>query len=445
MPVRSDFGYHLIKVHSVTDACGIINAAHIFLKIDPKASNEEVQETKTKADNIYKQLVDGYDWNEAVMRYSDDRGSSTRSGALSPFGVSRLVPEFIETVKQLQPGEFSQPVRTNFGYHIIKLIGTSGVGSFEKERKSIAERVEKDARTRKSEEVVVQQIKKDYGFKNNSKNIEKFIITVDSTILKGHYVPAKEVKTDNTLFTIGKARYTVSDFIDFIETKQAPQKYLTAQDYAYQLYELFEGGKVLEYADEHLEEKYPEFKLLMQEYNDGILLFDLMDKEVWKKAVNDTLGIQDYYERNAANYMWGDRVKASVITVNRPESLPKVRRLLDEGVPYDSLRATMVRDTINFVTVRNGFYQRGDNAFVDQTEWKAGVRNEIPSAIDQSTVIVVIVEVRQPEQKTLGEARGLVTSDYQTEVEEKWLERLREKYPVKMDEKVLNQVRALYP
>ena len=446
MPIRTDFGYHIIKVNSVTDAVGVVNAAHIFLKLDPAATEEDVQAMKTKADNIYKEVVnsDEKGWNEAVVKYSDDRGSANRSGALSPFTVSRIVPEFIEAVKQLQPGEIAQPVRTSYGFHIIKLLSTTGVGTFEKERQNLAERVEKDMRSKKTEEVVIQQIKKDYGFKNNDRNLEKFITSVDSTILSGKYVPAQDLKGDNMLFTIGKAQYTVSDFVNYIQTKQTPQKFVTVPTYTYQLFEAFQNEKIMEYADAHLEEKYPEFKSLMQEYNDGILLFDLMEKEVWKKAVEDTIGLRVFYDKNASNYMWDNRVKACVITVNRPESLPQVKRYLDEGVPFDSLRVTMARDTVKYVTVRNGFYQHGDNGFVDQTEWKAGVRNEIPSSVDQSTVIVNIIEVRKPEPKTLGEARGLVTSDYQNELEEKWVEGLRKKYPVNINEKVLNQVRALY-
>ena len=443
MPIRSDFGYHIIKVTSVTDALGIINVAHIFLQLDADASEEDVQAMQAKADNIYKEVAnsDEKGWNEAVLRYSDDRGSASRAGMLSPIPVSRIVPEFIEAVKQLQPGEISKPVRTRYGFHIIKLIGNSGVGSFEKERQGLVERVERDMRSSKTEEVVLQQIKKDYGFKSYDKNIDKFMKSVDSTILTGKFVPSKNVKSGKTLFSIGKSSFTVSDFIDFIQAKQTPQRYVSAQTYAYQLYDAFQNEKIMEYADAHLEERYPEFKLLMQEYNDGILLFDLMNQEVWSKAVSDTAGLRDYYNRNASKYMWNDRVKACIISVNRPEALPMVKEYLDQGVPYDSLRGVFARDGINNVFVRNGYYQHGDNVFVDQTEWKAGTRNEISSSVDNSTVIVNIIELRDPEPKTLGEARGLVTSDYQTELEEKWLEYLHKKYPVVINEKVLDDVR----
>ena len=223
-----------------------------------------------------------------------------------------------------------------------------------------------------------------------------------------------------------------------------PQKYVTPATYASQLYEAFSNETTMDYADAHLEEKYPEFKALVQEYKDGILLFDLMDKEVWDKAVKDTVGLAAFHERNASKYMWEDRVLASIITVSKPESLPKVKALLDSGVELDSLRTALQRDSITHTFVRKGYYQRGDNQFVDQTEWKVGVRNEIASTVDQSTTIVCIREVRKPEPKTLREARGLVTSDYQVELEQKWVQSLKERYPVKINEKVLDKVRKLY-
>ena len=446
MPIRSDFGYHIIKVNSITDALGTIEAAHIFLQVTPDATEEEIQNLKTKANNIYNELMvqDGKNWNEEVTKYSDDRGSVNRQGALTPFTVNRIVPEFIETIKTLQPNEISKPIRTSYGFHIIKLISTTEMGSFEKEKKAIAERVEKDMRSKKSEEAVLQQIKKDYNFKLNGKNLENFMASVDSTILAGTYAPAENTKLNETLFTIGEKKSTVEDFVNYIKENQKPQKNVSVQNYAYQLYEAYEKKQVLDYADAHLEEKYPEFKSLVQEYNDGILLFDLMDREVWNKAVVDTAGLQNFYAHNTWKYLWKERAKACVITVNKPESLPKVKEYLSEGVPFDSLRSVIARDSVNHVRVRNGLFQHGDNQFVDETEWKAGTMKEIPSTVDNSTVIVNIIELRPIEPKTLREAKGLVTSDYQVELEEKWMKSLHEKYPVKINEKVLEKVRNLY-
>ena len=446
MPVRSDFGYHIIKVTSVTDAMGSIQAAHIFLQLPFDAPEEDVASTRQKADNIYKELMakDGKNWNEMVQQYTDDRGTAPRNGALSPFTVSRIVPEFIEALKSLEDGQFAKPIRTNYGFHIVKLLSKSGVASFEKESKGLSERIEKDMRSKKSEEVVLKQVRKEYKFKQNDKNLEAFMATVDSTILDKTYEPSNQVDMNATLFSLENHPTKVSDFVNYIKTNMTIQKYVTPATYAYQLYEAFSNETTLNYADSHLEEKYPEFKELVQEYKDGIMLFDLMDREVWSKAMTDTLGLQEFHARNASKYMWEDRVEANIITVTKPESLSKVKDLLDNGTPLDSLRSVIKRDSINYAFVRHGFYQHGDNQYVDQTEWKAGVRNEIASTVDQSTVIVCIRDVRKPEPKTLREARGLVTSDYQVELEQKWVQSLKDKYPVKINKKVLDKVRKLY-
>lgn len=446
MPVRSDFGYHIIKVQSVTDAMGTIQAAHVFLQLPFDAPAEDEAAMKQKAENIYKELKeqDGKNWNEVVTKYTDDRGTVSRGGALSNFTVSRIVPEFIEVCKGLEVNEIAKPVRTSYGYHIIKLLGKTGVGSFDKESQAISERVEKDMRSKKSEEVVLKQVRKDYKFKQNDDNVEAFLATVDSSLLDGKYVPAAAADMNAELFTIEGNATKVSDFVTYINAKQTPRKYVTPMTYAYELYEAFSNEKVMDYADAHLEERYPEFKNLVQEYYDGILLFDLMEREVWDKAVKDTTGLQEFHARQATKYMWGERVQAAIVTVTRGESLPKVKALIDAGTPWDSLRPIIQRDSIQHVFVRKGFYQKGDNQYVDQTEWKAGEINEIHSTVDESAVIVAIIEKRNPEPKTLKEAKGLVTSDYQVELEEKWIQELHKKYPVKVDEKVLDKVRKLY-
>ena len=446
MPVRSDFGYHIIKVNSVTDALGSIQAAHIFLQIPFDAPAEDEAAMKQKADNIYKELLaqDGKNWSEMVKQYTDDKGTIARDGALSNFTVSRIVPEFIEACKSLEKGQIAKPVRTMYGYHIIKLLDYSGVGSFEKEKKALTERIEKDMRSKKSEEMVLKQVKNEYHFKQNDKNLETFIASVDSTILFANYEPAANVDMNAVLFSLDNNNTKVSDFVAYIKDNMSPQRYVTPATYAYQLYENFSKETAMNYADAHLEEKYPEFKALVKEYRDGILLFDLMDKEVWDKAVKDTVGLQEFHARHASDYMWGNRVYATIISVTRPESLPQVNALLDSGIHLDSLKSAIQRDSISAVFVRKGYYQKGDNQYVDKTEWKVGERNVIPSTVDQSTTIVCIRELRDPEPKTLKEARGLVTSDYQMELEQQWVQSLKERYPVTINEKVLDKVRKMY-
>ena len=445
MPVRSDFGYHIIKVNSKTPACGQIKAAHIFLVVDEKDPNKTDSVVKAKAYNIYNEIdKDGKNWDLIVKKYSEDKGSAQQGGMLNPFKVSQIVPEFITVIKQLNNNEFSEPVKTNYGYHIVKLISKSGVYSLEQERENIKKRVEKDMRANVSEETVLNRLKKANKFKENTKVKDAFIATIDSTLHEGQYVVAEGVDTSKVLFKLMKQNYTVADFIEYIQKNQKKQPFMSSASYAYQLYDEFVKESVFAYEDAHLEEKYPDFNLLVQEYHDGILLFDLMDKQVWKKAELDTLGIKSFYEENKTDYMWGERVKTIVITVNNEENVARAEEIIHQDISVDSIRALVKAEGLKGITVKSPYYQKGDNVDIDETEWLVGTIRVIPSTVDKTTKIIKIIDVRSPEVKTYREARGMIISAYQNKLAEDWIAELKAKYPVTINEKLLEKVKKCY-
>ena len=445
MPVRTDYGYHIIKVNSKTPACGTITAAHIFLIVDENDPEKTDSLMKAKAFNIYNEISkDGKNWDKIVKKYSDDKGTKNNGGILKPFRVSQIVPEFITILKSLNEEEFSEPIKTSYGYHIVKLISTSGVNDLEKERENLTKRVEKDMRAKLSEETVLNRIKKENKFKEYTKVKDSFIATIDSTLQEGDYVMAEGVDVNKTLFKLGKTEYKIDDFVKYIKEKQEKQPFMSSASYAYKLYDDYQKESIFAYEDAHLEEKYPEFKMLVNEYHDGILLFDLMDKEVWKKAEKDTTGLKNFYEQNKNDYMWDKRVKTIVVNVNSPENLDKAKKLVRQNISIDSMRTVIKNEELKGVTAKSHYFQKGENIDIDETEWKAGVIRVVPSTVDNTTKIIKILEVRQPEPKTFKEARGVVTSAYQAKLEEDWLKELNAKYHPTVDQKVLEKVRNYY-
>ena len=445
MPVRTDYGYHIIKVHSKTPACGIVRVAHIFLQVDKNDPEKSDSLVRLKAFNVYKEIEkDGSNWDNIVKKYSEDQGSAQHGGVITPFKVSQIVPEFVTAVKQLEINGVSEPVKTNYGYHIIKLISESGVRSFEDEQENIKKSVEKDMRANVSEETVLKRLKKENKYKEYTKVKDAFIATIDSTLKEGKYVVAEGVDENKTLFKLMKQEYKIGDFIKYIQKNQKPQPFMSSGSYAYQLYDEFVKESVFAYEDAHLEEKYPDFKLLVREYHDGILLFDLMDKEVWKKAELDTVGIREFYENNKTNYMWGERVKTIVITVKNDESLARAEEIIRQDLTADSIRSIVKEESLKGVIVKSPYFQHGDNVDIDETEWVAGTVRVVPSTVDNTTKLIKIVEVRQPEPKTYREARGVIISAYQTKLETDWLEKLKANYPVTVDEKILEKVKKCY-
>ena len=443
MPVRSDFGYHVIKVNSKTPALGLIRAAHIFLASDPNDPNTADSILSAKANNIYNELMkDQSQWSEFVRRYSEDKGTVANNGVLSPFRVNQIVPEFITAVKSLEIGGISEPVKTNFGYHIIRLVAVSTPSDFETEKAKLEERVGRDMRAKISEDIAMKRIMKDNGFKENTKVKDEYIATIDSTLAMGMYQP-EVMPESNIIFTLGDEECKLQEFVDYVVGHQRRQGFLSSTAYAYELYDSFLKEKVFAYEDANLENKYPEFKTLVQEYHDGILLFSLMEEQVWNKAVEDTTGLNEYYERNKNNYMWNDRVKAIVLTSTDKGNVEELTAFLSGDVTIDSVRTYLKNGEVK-ASARFSFYQKGDNINIDAMEWKEGVLNTFESTVDNTTQLIKIVEVRPSEPKTFKEAKGLVTSGYQAELETLWLQQLREKYPVNVNQKLLKKIKKNY-
>ena len=444
MPVRSDFGYHIIKVNSKTPALGLVRAAHIFLASDPDDPNKADSILSKKASNIYNELMkDETQWSDFVRKYSEDKGTIANNGVLSPFRVNQIVPEFITAVKNLEDGEISEPVKTNFGYHIIRLVATTSPSDFETEKARLEERVERDMRGKISEEIAMKRIMKDNNFKENTKVKDEYIATIDSTLTKAQYEPNDGIDMQKVLFTIGKETCKLEEFVYYVVGNQRRQGFLSPSAYAYELYDSFLKEKVFEYEDSCLEDKYPEFKTLVQEYHDGILLFSLMEEQVWNKAVEDTVGLKDYFERNKDKYMWNDRVRALVVTSSNRDNVEELVSLLSGDVTIDQVRSYLENNEVQ-ATARYSTYQKGDNVNIDEMEWTVGALNKFESAVDNTTQIIKIVDVRPAEHKTFKEAKGLATSGYQAELEALWLQQLREKYPVYVNQKLLEKVRKNY-
>ena len=444
MPIRSDFGYHLIKVEDRSAALGSIEVAHIYLSLPPQASDSLVEAKGEKIMLINEEIKGGMSFEEAVKAYSEDRGSAQRDGKLSKFTVNRIVPEFVTTIKDMEIGEISEPVKTLYGYHIIKLIGLEKPGSFDEEKAKLSERLAKDSRAQKSEQAVIEQIKKDADFKAYDKNVQAYIALLDSTFTSGKWAPNTEIDKDLKLFKLGKKTFTSADFTAYIVKNQAKQDNNNAERYAYKLYNEFVKQSSLDYEDSMLEEKYPEFALLMEEYYDGILLFDLMDKEVWSKAVKDTTGLENFYTQNKQNYLWDERAEATIFTINDEADVARVAEILQNNSTDEEVLKSLEQDSIRSVRIKKGKYEKGDNNYVDMMTWETGLSDALKTNVDKVTVFVRIHEILAPQPKELQEARGIITSDYQTELEKNWVKSLREKYPVSVDQELFNKVKDSY-
>lgn len=441
-PVHTDYGYHLIKVVNRKPAMGRAVVAHIFIEVPKDAKPENLATYKSKIDEAYAKLKGGETFENVVKEYSDDKGSAAKGGVLQGFGVNRMVPEFIEAVAKLNLNEYSEPVQTVYGWHIIKLIERTPVKSFDEEKTQLKARIIKDSRANKSKESVINRIMGEYGFKELPGVVNDFYAVVDSTIYEGKWEPAKAASLTKPMFTIGEKTITQQDFAKFLGTKQGRRIKMKITDFVNSRYDDFIDESCLQYEDSKLEQKYPEFKALMKEYRDGIMLFELTDKKVWSKAIQDTTGLTAFHENNKSKYMWDERLDASIFTCNNQATAKSARKLVKNYINGKMTEMDIYKkiniDTVPTLKIEHKKYSRKDNPVIDQIKWEKGVTEDISK--DDKVIFVVVHNLVAPEPKLLKEAKGLITADYQNYLEEEWIKQLRSKYPYVVNQGVFDSL-----
>ncbi|MDQ3190706.1 MAG: peptidylprolyl isomerase [Bacteroidota bacterium] len=443
MPVRSRFGYHLIKVLDKRPARGQILVAHIMIET-PKDGSADAETAKTKIFEIYKKAKAGDDFAQLSSQYSDDKGSAKKGGELPWFGTGRMVPEFENASFQLEKkGDISEPFQTRFGWHIVKIIDKKEVPSLEEMRAELKSKISKDSRSQLGRVALISGIKKEYDFKENLKNRDELVKFIDKSFFSGEWNAQKAESLNKFLFKIGKNSYTQKDFVAYLDANQSKRPEVDAQIAINTLYTSFVEDNIIAYEESRLEEKYPEFKILMQEYRNGILLFELTDKMVWSKAVNDTVGLEAFYQENKNNFMWNERVKATIYS-NADNNIAKQTRKIvakskKKGYSSDEIVKMVNSDSQLSLKAESGKFQKGENEIIDKIKWAPGISEDINK--DNRIIFVHVQEKIQPAPKTLKESRGIVTAEYQAYLEKKWIKELKEKYPVQINTEVLSTIK----
>jgi peptidyl-prolyl cis-trans isomerase SurA len=451
-PVRTRFGYHVIYVNDKRPARGEIKTSHIMVAHEQTGEKDPgTDRAKEKIDEIYERLKNGEDFETLAQEYSDDKGSARNGGKLPWFGTGRMVPEFEDAAFQLaHNGDVIEPVRTNYGWHLIKRDDYRGIGSFDELEASIKKRIERDARGQKGRISLLKKLKEAYSLNFNYKNRDAVHKLVTDEYLEGKWKPEEDLDMEGIVLTISEDQYAdqsmnfaQSDYLDYLKRFQkrfGNDKKLS--DILADQWEAFVDASLINFEDELLDEKYPEFKALMQEYHDGILLFDLMDDKVWSKAVEDTAGLEAFYESNKSDFMWDERVDASVYLCENADVAKQAEKLakkrIKKGYTDNDILDEVNEDNPLQLSIRSGLYAKGDDESIDAVTWEKGIHRV--DGNNGKIVLVQIYDVLEPQPKSLAEARGLVTSAYQTFLEEEWVASLREKYDFEVDFNVFQSI-----
>ncbi len=441
MPVRTRYGYHIIKVADRRKAQGEVLTAHIMVKTNPNMSKEDSVNAITKITEIYNKLKGRAKFEELAQEFSDDKTSAKKGGELPWFGTGKMPVEFERVAYSItSKGDFSQPMRTKYGWHIIKLIDKKDLASFDDMKNELKGKVAKDSRSQAGRVSLIAKIKVEYKFKENLKTVDEFTKVIDTTLFEGHWEATKAATLKKPMFNFNDKLYTQHDFANYIVAHQSKRPKTDVKVVVNQLYKTFVEESAVDYEEARLDQKYPEFKALMQEYRDGILLFELTDEKVWSKAVKDTIGSKAFYEKNKNNYMWDERADASIYSCLSDKVAKQVRDLMKKKKSEKDILAIVNKDSQLNLQVESRIFNKGENEFVDQN-WSLGISADKKSEKDKKTVIVVTHKLLKPEPKSYIDSKGMVTADYQNFLETEWIASLKAKYPVTIDKTVLATVK----
>lgn len=457
MPIRTQFGYHLVKTFEKRKAAGKMKAAHILILANDEMSKEDQEKAKSKVDEIYKFLQDGQSFEELAAKYSDDKTSRNKGGMLPVFGAGakqRMVPEFEEAAFKLEKdGDYTAPVQSMYGWHIIKRHELTPVGSFEELKRELKLRVERDARATKMQEAFLEQLKADYNFKaDKSTELVAYLTQkMDSTIWMGRWKGiGEDAKKSETLFSFADLTYTLGDFEKhLIDHQRKRMETMTIPELINSYYDDYVTEELKKYEDSQLEAKHPAFKSLMQEYRDGILVFEIMQDEVWNKASRDTTGVKAYYEAHKSDFTFPTRYKGVMYRCRTKEIANEVVALINtDTLKYGEIQKQVNGESnLNCRAKQHIFNSETTDAFKTEKKGKVVIltfKEGLNKTFEHNGEWIVfdVEEVQAPRNREFNEAKGLVTAAYQNQLEKEWLESLRKKYNIEIQTEALHAIES---
>jgi peptidyl-prolyl cis-trans isomerase SurA len=439
-PVRSAFGYHIIKVHARRNSLGEVHVSHI-MRFTSMGEDEKNKQAKHSIDSLYQRVLAGDDFGTLASQFSEDRGSATRNGELPWFGTGRMVPEFETAAFALKNiGDVSEPVQSAYGWHIIKLLNKKGIEPFENLKAELERLVKRDERANRGQEAFVAKLKNEYNFKVESAGVKEFYKLLENKTLVDSSFVAEVSTLNKPLFSFAGKTFNQSHFAEYLKKNNHTEKSIASEIIDEKL-KAFSEKEVLAYEDTQLEKKHDDFRFLMQEYHDGILLFEVSNKEVWEKASRDTEGLTKFFNENKNDYKWEKpHYKGRVIHCKDKATLKAAQAIVKKthNDSIDKYLRTRLNDSIQYVKIEKGLFVQGDNKMVDNKIFKTKDKL-IPSEEYPYFFVVGKMLKNMPEDYT--DVRGLVTADYQEYLEKEWIAMLRKKFTVSVDQNVLKTVK----
>ncbi len=420
MPFKTQFGYHLVKVNDFRDSKGEVEVAHIMIR----ENSQDSLYAKTKISEIYAKLLQNENFELLAKLHSDDRNSSPNGGKLAKFNSTKMIKSFADVAFSLKEvNDFSSPFKTPYGWHIVKLIKKYPINDFDLMKDELTEKIEKSKRYKIAGTSIAKRLIKTYDIVKNDAILHLFIENDTASISNN---------LNNTIFSINDNKTPLSDLIDF----NAKQTDKTLKEVYADFFEM----KVLDYYKDNLEKTDSEFAFTFQEYKDGLLLFDLLQNKIWKRAENDTVALKSFFDKNQHNYYWKKRGDVVIASCTREDKAELVKKSLEQNIALDKIKELVNEGPIINVLFTKGVVEEDNKKLPKEFELNS---EEVSAVYNQENVNFIVVKVNEiipPEPMKLSEAKGRVINDFQEYLDQEWIKELKQQYPVIVNKRVLKKL-----
>ena len=444
--VRTQFGYHIIKVNDFRISEGQRKASHILLLDMANTPKQKSIHAKILIDSIYNLLLEGKNFGYLASKFSEDKSSARNGGQLPFLSRGQTVPEFDNKVYSMNKiNSFSKPFKTKYGWHIVKLDEIKKIGTFEEEKKSIENKLSNIIGGENLKNRLIEN-----NIKQNFSPINNAILSKIATKLNSNTdTSTKSINLfdkEETLFTANNKKITNNQLIEFIKDRNyKPSPNQNTIQFTQTMAELFRKDISESIIINNILKNNSEIKLLLKEYYEGILMFNVMEKQIWGKAQTDSVLAKKHYENNKEKYTWDKVSKATIITFPNSFKESKITSLAKLCFKKQTKFETKVQELNNKTEEKISFNNiekpKGKNATLDLFDWKEGVSKI--STENNTKTIVVFRKIETNKQKTLDEAKGEIIAEIQNELEEKWTSLIQQKYPPVLNMEQVNRLKQI--
>lgn len=440
-PIRTRFGYHIIKVVDVRENRGEVAVSHIMI-MNPKEGEDQSKAENTIRD-IYKKLQQGEKFEELAKQFSEDKSSSTKGGVLNRFGSGQLSSEIFENIafSLSKENPISEPFKSEYGWHIVKFNEKYPLKSLDESKKELENKISRDDRSRIITNTLTEKLRKKYTVKRNEKVYKALATMVTPDFYESKWEYTDNENTKVVLVTLDKKELTGKSFLEYVKTQQKTGVSLKPVNKLVDLlYGKFVDENLNSYYNDNLETEFPDFSFVMDEYRDGLLLFDLMEKEIWDRSKTDTLGLKAFYETQKDKHKWKTRLDLIIASSTNMEMVKKAQAMLKKGKSIQE-----IKDKLNTKDVVNIMLTESTVEISDATIPKGTKPEEGISEISQNGEYYYATKVNKviPEtNKSFDECKGKIVNDYQQYLEQNWVNELKKEFKVNVNQTVFEKLKT---